>query len=274
MMEEHPLVDVPWDDSSLISCVTQMELPIPSAPPMEYYEHMLSTAVATPVPFTHDTDTATLPEDGDEDEDEDDECQTHINIRAGAVAAIVTFPLFGPLMASIAATATAFGTSKDNKRQISAGALAMITSLPVCGPLIASIAGVATAYGTTQPGLAGDISRAVSDVAMTVKDKAIEVNGKHNIVGRSKKNAQKLIDKGKKSVKREIKKVNGDTNIVTRSRTNANDVLNSFQQSATLKIGRVLKGAWRMLKKGIKKTDKTKGSPVEKTKGACTVLID
>eukprot|EP00553_Chaetoceros_curvisetus_P015160 CAMPEP_0204644146 /NCGR_PEP_ID=MMETSP0718-20130828/1259_1 /ASSEMBLY_ACC=CAM_ASM_000674 /TAXON_ID=230516 /ORGANISM="Chaetoceros curvisetus" /LENGTH=182 /DNA_ID=CAMNT_0051665611 /DNA_START=47 /DNA_END=595 /DNA_ORIENTATION=- len=86
----------------------------------------------------------------------------------------------------------------DNNRQIGAGIVAALITLPLFGPFIAAVAGVAAAHGTTQDGAAGDICRAASDVAMTAKDKAIEMDKKHDIVNRSKENARDFVNNVRK----------------------------------------------------------------------------
>mmetsp|Transcript_10778 Transcript_10778/g.15721 ORF Transcript_10778/g.15721 Transcript_10778/m.15721 type:complete len:260 (+) Transcript_10778:41-820(+) len=70
----------------------------------------------------------------------------------------------------------------DNALQLGAGVIATIIVLPLLGPILATVAGVTAAYGTTRPGAAGDACRAAGEVALTAKEKAMELNQKHHIV--------------------------------------------------------------------------------------------
>ncbi len=100
---------------------------------------------------------------------------------------------------------------EDSNRQIGAGIVAALITLPLFGPIIAAVGGVAAAHGITQPGAAGDACRAAGDVALTAKDKAIEVNRKHDIVNRSKESAQDFADNVRKSDKHNILEKIGET---------------------------------------------------------------
>ncbi len=115
---------------------------------------------------------------------------------------------------SFQSTSSDTGTAnlpEDSKRQIGAGVVAALIALPLCGPFIAGVAGVAAAYGTSQPGAAGDVCRAASDVAMTAKDKVIEVNKKHDIVNRSKESARDVVINVRKGDKHNILGKIGET---------------------------------------------------------------
>lgn len=85
----------------------------------------------------------------------------------------------------------------SQEHKIGAGIAIGIMTAPICGPFIAAVAGVAAAYGTTQPGLAGDACRAAGDIALVAKDKAIEVDKKHDLLNKTKKGANQLVDKAK-----------------------------------------------------------------------------
>lgn len=83
--------------------------------------------------------------------------------------------------------------------KIGAGIVATLIVLPILGPVLAGGAGIAAAYGTTKDGLSGDACRAAGEVAMKAKEKAREVNEKHNIVDRSKKNVNGVLSNMKHS---------------------------------------------------------------------------
>eukprot|EP00545_Synedropsis_sp_CCMP1620_P005663 CAMPEP_0119013158 /NCGR_PEP_ID=MMETSP1176-20130426/8045_1 /TAXON_ID=265551 /ORGANISM="Synedropsis recta cf, Strain CCMP1620" /LENGTH=238 /DNA_ID=CAMNT_0006966217 /DNA_START=48 /DNA_END=764 /DNA_ORIENTATION=+ len=57
----------------------------------------------------------------------------------------------------------------------------------ICGPWLACITGACSAYGTTRPtGAAGDCTRSMGTMALSCRAKAIEVNEKHHVVGKTK----------------------------------------------------------------------------------------
>lgn len=84
-------------------------------------------------------------------------------------------------------------TKYQNSNQIGAGVVAAVIAMPLLGPVLATAAGVAAAYGTTQDGPAGDACRAAGDVALIAKEKAFQVNEKHQIVEKTKSGANDVI---------------------------------------------------------------------------------
>ncbi|GFH46222.1 predicted protein [Chaetoceros tenuissimus] len=62
-------------------------------------------------------------------------------------------------------------TKYQNSNQIGAGVVAAVIAMPLLGPVFATAAGVAAAYGTTQDGPAGDACRAAGDVALIAIDR-------------------------------------------------------------------------------------------------------
>jgi hypothetical protein len=78
-----------------------------------------------------------------------------------------------------------------------AGIAGGIFGLLLGGPIFAAIAGFGAAYGTQQEGMAGDACRAVGEVAIAAKEKAQEVNEKHNIVDESNKAANHAWESAK-----------------------------------------------------------------------------
>lgn len=81
----------------------------------------------------------------------------------------------------------------DDARKVGAGIVAAIICLPFFGVFLASAAGIAVSYGTTKDGAFGDISRAAGDVALIARDKAQQVNQKHNLVEKTKEGASQII---------------------------------------------------------------------------------
>jgi hypothetical protein len=65
------------------------------------------------------------------------------------------------------------------------------------GPLLGVVAGGAAAYYTEQEGAAGDISRALGEVATTTGAKVKELNEKHHLLEKSKQVADEAWDKVK-----------------------------------------------------------------------------
>ncbi len=83
-----------------------------------------------------------------------------------------------------------------NERMIGAGVTAAAASL-MCGPIIAAVVGYGTAYGTTQPGTAGDICRAIGDTGLYIRDKAVELNQRHQILEKTKEGAKETAEKAR-----------------------------------------------------------------------------
>mmetsp|Transcript_269 Transcript_269/g.360 ORF Transcript_269/g.360 Transcript_269/m.360 type:complete len:256 (+) Transcript_269:167-934(+) len=83
------------------------------------------------------------------------------------------------------------------EHKVGAGIAVGIVAAPFVGPVLAVFAGVAAAYGTTTEGIAGDACRAAGDIALVAKEKAIEVDQKHEIVNKTKQNANQLLDKAR-----------------------------------------------------------------------------
>merc|ERR1712150_163067 len=84
-----------------------------------------------------------------------------------------------------------------SSRKLGAGVAGGVVGFVLGGPIIATIAGFASAWATEKDGVGGDVARAMGDVALTVREKAIEVDEKHHIVEESKKAATGVVDKAK-----------------------------------------------------------------------------
>mmetsp|Transcript_26678 Transcript_26678/g.78813 ORF Transcript_26678/g.78813 Transcript_26678/m.78813 type:complete len:211 (-) Transcript_26678:80-712(-) len=75
----------------------------------------------------------------------------------------------------------------EETRTTAAGIAAGIIGLFLGGPILALIAGGGTVYAARQrDGTAGDVARAVGDIALTARDKAKELDEKHNVVDKTK----------------------------------------------------------------------------------------
>jgi len=84
---------------------------------------------------------------------------------------------------------------EDSSRLLGAGVVAAVITMPILGPTLATVAGIAAAYGATQSGAAGDACRAAGDIALNAKDKVKEINQKHDIVNQTKNGAQGILSK-------------------------------------------------------------------------------
>ena len=65
------------------------------------------------------------------------------------------------------------------------------------GPIGAVLLGFSAAYAAQKEGAAGDIARTVGDIGVTVRQKAQQINNKHQIVDRSAKAATKAWESAK-----------------------------------------------------------------------------
>jgi hypothetical protein len=98
-------------------------------------------------------------------------------------------------------------TSKDSTGQtqsqrtdlkVASGAAGAVIGFLFGGPLLAALLGFGAAYATQKEGATGDAARALGDVAISTKEKALEVDKKHNVVNRSKDAAADAWGKAKK----------------------------------------------------------------------------
>lgn len=76
--------------------------------------------------------------------------------------------------------------SDEHNRMVSAGVASGVMGLLMGGPFFGILLGFGTAYAFDKDGAAGDAARAVGDVALVAKEKAVEVDAKHNIVEKTK----------------------------------------------------------------------------------------
>mmetsp|Transcript_21175 Transcript_21175/g.27883 ORF Transcript_21175/g.27883 Transcript_21175/m.27883 type:complete len:151 (-) Transcript_21175:118-570(-) len=71
-------------------------------------------------------------------------------------------------------------------RKRGAGIMCGVLGCLIGGPILAVAAGVGAAYATGKDGATGDIARAAGDVALSVRDKAKEVDEKHDLKTKTK----------------------------------------------------------------------------------------
>jgi len=65
------------------------------------------------------------------------------------------------------------------------------------GIVLGSLVGIATAYSATRDDAAGDVARAMGDVALTARDKARELDKEHHLLKKSKVAANDALEKVK-----------------------------------------------------------------------------
>lgn len=91
---------------------------------------------------------------------------------------------------------TTLHESATMSQKIGAGVTVGIVTAPFLGPL-ALVAGIAAAHGTTKNGAVGDICRAAGDIAIIAREKAMEVEKKHNLTNKTTENARQIVNKAK-----------------------------------------------------------------------------
>lgn len=75
----------------------------------------------------------------------------------------------------------------EKTRMIASGSAGAVIGLLLGGPFFAALAGFGSAYATQhKDGAIGDISRAMGDVALHTREKALEIDEKHQVVENAK----------------------------------------------------------------------------------------
>mmetsp|Transcript_558 Transcript_558/g.1344 ORF Transcript_558/g.1344 Transcript_558/m.1344 type:complete len:342 (+) Transcript_558:129-1154(+) len=74
--------------------------------------------------------------------------------------------------------------TENQRKLVASGAAGAVLGMLIGGPYVGIIAGFGSAYASTQPEgtSAGDIGRAMAEVALLTKQKAIQIDAKHRIV--------------------------------------------------------------------------------------------
>ncbi|CAB9527013.1 expressed unknown protein [Seminavis robusta] len=98
------------------------------------------------------------------------------------------------VISSDSVEAVAFSDDSDpetapSSRKWSAGIAGGVLGTLLAGPVVGLVAGGAAAYYANKDGAAGDVSRAMADVASTTGKKAKELNEKHHLLDKSKEAA-------------------------------------------------------------------------------------
>ena len=115
-------------------------------------------------------------------------------------------------------------TAAGNKSSLTcyAGIAGGVVGTLVAGPVVGLMAGGAAAYYSQHDGAAGDITRAMGEVAMTTGAKARELNEKHNLVDRSKDAAD--------AAWRKVKEVNQEHSVADRSKVAATSAWENLKE--------------------------------------------
>jgi hypothetical protein len=104
---------------------------------------------------------------------------------------------------SSSSTATVDGISstiedeRTSERMIGAGVAGGVLGFFLGGPILAAIAGFGVAYCTRKEDAAGDVARALGDVALSAKEKAQEVEQKHHMMESTTKVATNAWERAK-----------------------------------------------------------------------------
>jgi hypothetical protein len=85
----------------------------------------------------------------------------------------------------------------QQNKMVGAGVIGGIVGLLVGGPLFGIIAGFYAAYSTKQEGAAGDVARAMGEVALEAKQKAQDIDEKHHLMEKGKQMANDAWEKAK-----------------------------------------------------------------------------
>ena len=91
---------------------------------------------------------------------------------------------------------------EDNPKVLSSGAAGAVLGLLVGGPLLSVVFGLGALYYSQQDGAAGDVARALGDVAVLARSKFVELDEKHHLVDKSKETAAKALAKLKEAERR------------------------------------------------------------------------
>lgn len=87
------------------------------------------------------------------------------------------------------------GGDTDDTQMFGAGAAGAVLGLLMGGPLLCVVLGLGSLYCSQQEGAAGDIARAMGDVALLTHSKFEELNEKHQLVDKGKEASGKAFTK-------------------------------------------------------------------------------
>jgi hypothetical protein len=77
-------------------------------------------------------------------------------------------------------------SNSEESRMIASGIAGVVVGSLIFGPFLGTLLGFGAAYSTRKEGAAGDIGRALGDVALITRDRAVEIDRKHFLVQKGK----------------------------------------------------------------------------------------
>lgn len=86
----------------------------------------------------------------------------------------------------------------ERDQMVGAGITACVFTL-MFSPIVAIAVGVGVAHGTKSSGATGDICRTIGDIGLSIREKAIHLNKKHNLVEKTKEGAKNVTKKAKEA---------------------------------------------------------------------------
>ena len=89
-------------------------------------------------------------------------------------------------------------THPQNDKAVASGVTGAVLGFLFGGPILSALLGFGAAYLSKKDGAPGDAARALGDVGISVKEKAVEVDEKHHIVEKSTTVAANALDEAKK----------------------------------------------------------------------------
>ena len=117
---------------------------------------------------------------------------------------------------------TATNNDEASQETWCAGIAGGVVGTLIAGPVVGLVAGGAAAYYSQRDGAAGDITRAMGEVAQTTGAKAKELNEKHNLIDKSKEAADAAWKK--------VKEINQKHHVADRSKVAAASVWESLKE--------------------------------------------
>lgn len=87
--------------------------------------------------------------------------------------------------------------SSDEGRMVASGVAGAVVGSLIFGPFLGAMVGFGAAYSTRTEGAAGDIGRALGDIALMTRDKAGEIEREHRLVQKGKDALSAGWDKAK-----------------------------------------------------------------------------
>lgn len=84
------------------------------------------------------------------------------------------------------------------RRMVASGTTGAVVGFLFGGPILSALLGFGAAYVSKKQGPTGDAARALGDVGVSIRDKAVEIDEKHRVVERSTKAANDAWESAKK----------------------------------------------------------------------------